>query len=331
MGHHAGNGVLEKVDLLVHAPGLREGGGEQHAALRDADEKPLTVRIRCQARSRLGPFGEQLLDADPERLTTDPYRKGYHAFLYLGHLEDEVFSPLIPGFYTDEFVQELDRRFRIMEGKGLIEAGMVEQLDADSFVAWMSNSWGQPRHSWSASHLGPLEAWQYGSHYQDGVRKRLPSTRAKTGKVLEIYGFGHGLKSMVNMTSGEAIVPDPERFRGDNPQGMAWLKEKGIDLIAYAKTDSGEQGLVGYDMVAVKIDNRKFDVLDLHGAKRALEVLAEDADEAPATMMSVKSGLPVTYAIRTRNGSFGVLQIEEARLTTPPPVFRLRYKLFTKP
>ncbi len=68
-----------------------------------------------------GPFGEQLFDADPERLTTDPFSKGYQAFLYLGPLDDEVFSPLIPEFYTDEFVKELDRRTRMMDGKGLIE------------------------------------------------------------------------------------------------------------------------------------------------------------------------------------------------------------------
>ena len=64
-----------------------------------------------------GPFGNQLFDADPERLTTDPYSKGYQAYLYLGPLEDELFSPLIPGFYTDEFVQELDRRARTDGGQ----------------------------------------------------------------------------------------------------------------------------------------------------------------------------------------------------------------------
>jgi hypothetical protein len=225
----------------------------------------------------------------------------------------------------------LDRRHRMMEGKGLVESGIVDRLTGASFVGWMSNSWGQPRRDWSAGSLGPLDAWKYGSHYQDAMRKRLPSPQAKTGKVLEVYAMGPGQKSMVNLTSGEVLVPDPQRFHGDNPEGIAWLREKGIDLIAFAQTDSGDQGLGGYAMVAVKIDNDKFDALDLSEAKRILEKAARNMNRGPATMMSVKAGLPVTYAFRTRGGSFGVLQIEDARLSETPPVFRLRYRLFPKP
>ncbi len=282
-----------------------------------------------------GPFGRQLFDADFERLTLDPFAKGYHAYLYLGPVEGELLSPLIPGFYSDKFMGEMDRRWRIMYGKGLVEDGVVERLDGASYAAYRSQFWGQPRRGWSADYLGPLDAWKYGSNYKDVISKRLPSTQAKTGKVLEVYGLGRdtglGLKSMVNLTSGAVIAPDPKRFHGDNPQGIAWLKEKGIDLIAFAQSDSGDRGLAGYDMVAVKISNDKFDAMDRSGVKRTLEILAEEADQTPTTMMSIKSGLPVTYAIRTRNGSYGVLQVEDARLTATPVVFRFRYKLFTKP
>ena len=116
-----------------------------------------------------GPFGEQVFDADPGCLTTDLFRSGYHAYLYLGPLEDEIFSPLIPGFYTDEFVQELDRRYRIMEGKGLVESCGLARLDAASFERWMTSTWGQPRQSWRA--LGPLNAWHYGSEWEQPVRE----------------------------------------------------------------------------------------------------------------------------------------------------------------
>ncbi len=47
--------------------------------------------------------------------------------------------------------------------------------------------------------------------------------------------------------------------------------------------------------------------------------------------MSIKQGLPVTYAIRTRDGLVGVLQIEDARISQPAAVFRLRYRLFKQP
>jgi hypothetical protein len=103
------------------------------------------------------------------------------------------------------------------------------------------------------------------------------------------------------------------------------MREQGIDLIAYARTDNGDEGVAGYDMAAVKIDHSRFDVLDASEARR---VLTQIKDSPPATMMSTKRELPVTYVIRTRAGMFGVLQIEDVRSEQAPAVFRLRYKLF---
>ena len=276
-----------------------------------------------------GPFGEQVFDADPQRLTGDPYSKGYQAYLYLGPLEDEIFSPLIPGFYSDEFVHELDRRARLMEGKGLVESGIVDRLDGAGFTAWMGSGWGRPR-GWTTARLGPLEAWQYGSHWGDAMRKRIPGPQAATGNLIELYDVRSGLESMADLESGKVMVPDPRRYRGDNPQGLAWLKEKGLDLIALARNDSGDQGLVGYDMVVARIDNGRFDPCDRDEARRAIDGLPKEAKSPSAVVMSTKTELPVTYVFRTREGSVGVLQIFEARTTQDPPVFRLRYRLFTR-
>ena len=117
-----------------------------------------------------GPFGEQVFDASIDDLTADPFRNGYHAYLYLGPVEDEVFSPLVPGFYTDEFVQELDRRHRVMFGQGLVEGEYLKSADAESFIGWMSESWGKPRPDWSAPSLGPLRAWERGSDWAKQAR-----------------------------------------------------------------------------------------------------------------------------------------------------------------
>ena len=59
----------------------------------------------------------------------------------------------------DEFVGELDRRYRMMNGVGLAEGWALPRLDAESFVARMRTSWGQPRQTWKDG-LGPVDAWQ---------------------------------------------------------------------------------------------------------------------------------------------------------------------------
>jgi len=107
------------------------------------------------------PFGEQPFDAMPDRPAYGTFADGYDSYLYLGPLEDEVFSALIPGFYTDAFVQELDRRHRVMQNRGVVEVYGLPALDARSFFAFMSRSWGQPRRTWKRG-LGPIDAWRRG-------------------------------------------------------------------------------------------------------------------------------------------------------------------------
>jgi hypothetical protein len=110
-----------------------------------------------------GPFGKELFDPDPMVLTCDPYGKGFHAYLFLGPLEEEMFCPAIPGYFSDEFLREVDRRWRINFGKGLVEMGFVKRLDAANFRAAEGYHCGQPRRDWSADRLPPLDAWKYGS------------------------------------------------------------------------------------------------------------------------------------------------------------------------
>jgi hypothetical protein len=131
-----------------------------------------------------GPFGEQVFDASLDELTTDPYRNGYHAYLYLGPLEDELFSPLIPGFYTDEFMKELERRSRVMFGKGLVEAHGIKKANPEGVIEWMSQNWGQPRGEWAVRSLGPLNAWHHGSDWEKkAAAAKLASLANETNAV----------------------------------------------------------------------------------------------------------------------------------------------------
>jgi hypothetical protein len=222
----------------------------------------------------------------------------------------------------------MDRRLRVLGSKGLVESGLIPRLDGASFTAMRSQFWGQPRWEWCGDHLGPLDAWKYGSHFRDARRKRVPSPPATTGKVIELSDVSSGLASMANLAKGTIIAPDRSRFRGDNPERIAWLREQAIDLIAYARADNGDEGVAGYDMAAAKIDNRRFDALDATEAQHALGQIKKNP---PFTLMSTKRELPVTYVIRTRAGTVGVLQIEDVRSSQAPTVFRLRYKLFDTP
>jgi hypothetical protein len=121
-----------------------------------------------------GPFGEQPFDAFPDMPAVGAYRDGYDAYLYLGPLEDEVFSPLIPGFYTDEFVRELDRRHRMMFDKSLVKGCRLPRLDGESFIRWMSRDWGQARRSWRQG-VGPIDAWQSGDDSDEALSR--PASR----------------------------------------------------------------------------------------------------------------------------------------------------------
>jgi hypothetical protein len=134
------------------------------SAFAEVQDKPVAFTLRE------GPFGQQPYDSDPDAVFFCQYKDGFDAYLYLGPLETEVFSPLIEGFYTDAFVQELERRYKIMFGKGWAEAYRQDKSDAAHFIAWMSTSWGQPR-DWK-NRLGPRDAWHYGDDWEKEIQAR---------------------------------------------------------------------------------------------------------------------------------------------------------------
>ncbi len=123
-----------------------------------------------------GPFGEQLFDASLDFVTADPFRAGFDAYLYLGPLETEIMSPLIAGFYTDEYAREMDRRFHLMNGRGLADITGTEKVDAQAYAKLRARWWGQPRSEWSAQSLGPLNAWEFGSDWKRKIKAGQPTS-----------------------------------------------------------------------------------------------------------------------------------------------------------
>ena len=126
------------------------------AAFAALSHKPLAFPLTT------GLFGEQLYDMDPEQSVANRLKDGYDVYLYLGPIEDERFSPLIPGFYSEEFTSEVDRRLRVESGHGLVDH-TGRPISAPALTARMNQTWGQPRREWSRNALGPPDAWRNGS------------------------------------------------------------------------------------------------------------------------------------------------------------------------
>jgi hypothetical protein len=159
--------------IVQHGPIIANMGGVSgRTCLGMFDEAFAAAGNRPVAFALAGsPFGRQRFDANADQPgTASLYAEAFDGYVYLGPLEDEVFSPLIPSFYTDDFVRQLDRRVRLESGHGLVEAYGLPAVDARSFDEWMGRSWGQPR-EWT-SRLGPVTAWHDGDDWEAKVQQR---------------------------------------------------------------------------------------------------------------------------------------------------------------
>lgn len=177
-----------------------------------------------------GPFGAERVDTFPDLQIASSYRDGYDAYLYLGPLEEESFSSLIPSFYTDEFVSELDRRYRMMYGTGLVEAGIVKKLDAESFVAWMDENWGKARREWQRDNLGPMNAWQYGDNWQEEMAKSeyphaFEHPEVITEAAEKLFAAIRSADYDNPVDWREFPPGQPYRVRSYYPQWVAWVRE----------------------------------------------------------------------------------------------------------
>jgi len=146
--------------IFQHAPVMTNHGqtsgrlalGLIDSAFAQLQDRPIAFALHE------GPFGKLPFDGMPDAGAYGTFTDGYDAYLYLIPLEDEKRSPLIGGFYSDEFAREMDRRSRLMYGKPLFPdtntptGARVTRVGAEHS--------GQPR-DWIPA-LGPENAWHYG-------------------------------------------------------------------------------------------------------------------------------------------------------------------------
>ena len=201
-----------------------------------------------------GPFGEQMYDGEPDKPVWSTFRDGFNAYLYLGPLETEIVSPLIEGFYSKEFVPEIDRRYQLMHGEPLHKSYGWPAATPERVTAMQEQLWGQP-HQW-VQQLGPQEAWHNGDDWQTVIRqeRHRDVTRKELTEVLDkIY---RGIRGI-----------DPEKYSwrtwprefGFNYQTISgfdelyrwWcnvVKKHPLESVQYGKLSRNEKGLPQIDV-----------------------------------------------------------------------------------
>lgn len=175
--------------VIQHTPIITDRGvtsgrlalGLIDSAFAALDDRPVAFTLED------GPFGKLPFDGMPESNVYGTLDDGYDAYLYLIPLEDEILSPLIDGFYSDDFMPEIDRRWRLMhDGKPLFSD--IDMPTTERVILMRADYWGQSR-SW-IQHLGPEDAWHYGDSWRKRAedaagRRALNATREELTKELD--------------------------------------------------------------------------------------------------------------------------------------------------
>jgi hypothetical protein len=184
--------------VFQHAPVMTNKGvtsgrlalGLIDTALAKLDDRPIAFTLEE------GPFGKLPFDGMPDADAYGTFDDGYDAYLYLIALEDEILSPLIEGFYSDEFMPEIDRRWRLMNnGESLFSD--IDLPTPERVIKMRAAYWGQPR-SW-IQNLGPENAWHYGDDWRkraedDAQKRQLNVTREEL--IEELDKIYRGIKEI---------------------------------------------------------------------------------------------------------------------------------------
>jgi len=228
------------------------------SAFSKLDDKPIAFTLEQ------GPFGKQIYDGEPDKPVWSKFRDGFNAYLYLGPLETEIVSPLIEGFYSDEFMPEIDRRYQLMHGKPLYEDRGWPATTSERVTAMQKQFWGKPRH-WIRQ-MGPKDVWHYGDNWEIVIRQeRLRDvTRKELTEVLDkIY---HGIREI-----------DPEKYWGyawENAYGFNYMtmtgwgdmyrwwcevtKEHPLESVEYGDLSRNKEGLPQMEVTTTLQDGITF-------------------------------------------------------------------------
>ena len=150
------------------------------------DDRPIAFTLQS------GPFGTLPFDGMPDDNAYGNFRDGYDAYLYLVPLDSEILSPLIEGFYSDDFMPEIDRRYRLMNGRALFSD--IDLPTSERVTKMRASFWGQPR-GWTRS-LGPENAWHDGDAWQTKIQKEHLANVRREELTTELDKIYHGIREM---------------------------------------------------------------------------------------------------------------------------------------
>jgi len=192
-----------------------------------------------------GPFGELPFDGMPDKDARGTFRDGYDAYLYLTPLEDEILSPLIEGFYSEEFMPEIDRRYQLMYGRPLFSD--VSPPTPKRVTETRAEGWGQPQR-W-VRYLGPENAWRYGDQWQTIVAREHHLSVTRQELIAELDKIYRGIKEITpERESWWEKTFDFDYLTMTNwPAMFKWwcdvIKEHPLESVEYGELSRNGEGL----------------------------------------------------------------------------------------
>ena len=156
------------------------------------------------------------------------------------------------------------------------------------------------------------------------ARQQKPIAAASFGPVVErlVAGEGDANKRFIDLDTGRQFAAadyfGPKAEPGPD-ETQKWLRENGID--ATGDTSPHVRGLVGFELVAAPVPSEEWKRLP----PSRLDYYLTASTPGTPVAISGQGELPATFAVKTREGALGLLQI--LGFTNSPPSLAIRYKL----
>jgi hypothetical protein len=254
--------------VFQHAPVMTNHGetsgrlalGLIDSAFAQLDDKPIAFTLGE------GPFGKLPFDGMPDADVYGTFDNGYDAYLYLIRLEDEILSPLIEGFYCDEFMPEIDRRCRLMnDGKPLFSD--IDMPTTERVIKMRAAYWGQPR-SW-IQNLGPENAWHYGDDWRIRVEETAQKHQLNVSRaelIRELDKIYRGIKEIdpqkYSWRSWERTFDFNYLTMTNWPEMYKWwcdvIKQHPLASVTYGQLTRNKEGLPQIEVTTTLEENISF-------------------------------------------------------------------------